>query len=78
GPHLHNLAEISRRLGEAGALLIAEDADGIAQALDGLLADPQARAKIAESGRALVEQGRGALARTLQMIDADLPGPMAT
>ena len=74
GPHLHNFAEISRRLREAGALVIANDADGIAQALAALLGEPQARAKIAKAGRTLVEQGRGALAMTLQMIDADLPG----
>ena len=73
GPHLHNFAEISRRLREAGALVIANDADGIAQALAALLADPQARATIAAAGRTRVEQGRGALAMTLQMIDADLP-----
>ncbi|MGH8062607.1 MAG: lipid IV(A) 3-deoxy-D-manno-octulosonic acid transferase [Pseudoxanthomonas sp.] len=73
GPHLHNFVEISRRLKEAGALVIADDTDGIAQALGELLADPQARDKMAEAGRALVEQGRGALARTLQMIAADLP-----
>ena len=73
GPHLHNFAEISRRLREAGALVIAEDADGVATALAGLLADPQARIRIAEAGRVLVEQGRGALVKTLRMIDADLP-----
>lgn len=73
GPHLHNFVEISRRLREAGALLVADDADGVAQALGELLADPQARDRSSAAGRALVEQGRGALARTLQMIDADLP-----
>ena len=73
GPHLHNFVEISRRLREAGALVVADDADGIAQALGELLADPQARDRISGAGRMLVEQGRGALARTLQMIDADLP-----
>jgi 3-deoxy-D-manno-octulosonic-acid transferase len=73
GPHLHNFVEISRRLREAGALVVADDAEGIAQALGELLADPQARDRISAASRALVEQGRGALARTLQMIDADLP-----
>ena len=77
GPHLHNFVEISRRLREAGALVIADDADAIAQALGELLADTQARGKISEAGRTLVEQGRGALARTLQMIDADLPSGSA-
>jgi len=73
GPHLHNFAEISRRLREAGALVVADDADGIGRALGELLADPQARDRISAAGRALVEQGRGALASTLRMIDADLP-----
>ena len=78
GPHLHNFAEISRRLREAGALLTADDADGVAKALGELLDDPPARARAAAAGRALVEQGRGALARTLQMIDADLPRGAST
>lgn len=73
GPHLHNFAEISRRLKEAGALEVRDDAEGIASALDELLGDPEMRGKRAAAARALVEQGRGALAKTLQMIDADLP-----
>ncbi|MET0815395.1 MAG: 3-deoxy-D-manno-octulosonic acid transferase, partial [Pseudoxanthomonas sp.] len=73
GPHLHNFAEISRRLKEAGALRIADDAHGVGLALADLLGDPEARKACVEAGRALVEQGRGALARTLRMIESDLP-----
>lgn len=73
GPHLHNFAEISRRLKEAGALQIRDDAEGIALALQELLQDPSTRTDMAEAGRALVGQGRGALARTLDMIANDLP-----
>lgn len=73
GPHLHNFAEISRRLQEAGALDICVDAAAIADSIGGLLHDPALRARRAAAGRALVEQGRGALARTLQMIAADVP-----
>ncbi|HEY5972912.1 MAG TPA: lipid IV(A) 3-deoxy-D-manno-octulosonic acid transferase [Pseudoxanthomonas sp.] len=73
GPHLHNFAEISRRLKEAGALEIRDDAEGIAIALQELLENPNARAAMTEAGRALVGQGRGALARTLDMIVDDLP-----
>ena len=73
GPHLHNFVEISRRLEEAGALQIRDDAEGIALALQELLQDPALRTRVTAAGRALVEQGRGALARTLQMIAADLP-----
>jgi 3-deoxy-D-manno-octulosonic-acid transferase len=73
GPHLHNFAEISKRLKEAGALLIAEDAQGVEAALGQLLEDAPKRQAMVDAGRALVEQGRGALAKTLRMIDEDLP-----
>lgn len=73
GPHLHNFVEIAKRLKEAGALEVGQDAEAIAAILARLLAEPQARRDMAEHGRALVEHGRGALARTLAMIDPDLP-----
>ncbi len=73
GPHLHNFAEISRRLQKAGALEIAADADGVAAALQRLLEQDDARALMRRNGRELVEQGRGALQRTLDMIAVDLP-----
>lgn len=73
GPHLHNFVEIAKRLKEAGALEVGQDARAIAALLRRLLADPQAREQMAQHGLALVEHGRGALARTLAMIDGDLP-----
>jgi 3-deoxy-D-manno-octulosonic-acid transferase len=73
GPHLHNFVEISRRLKEVGALQIRDNAEGIALALQELLQDPAVRNSMAAAGHELVEQGRGALARTLQMIAVDLP-----
>ncbi len=77
GPHLHNFSEISRRLGEADALVIASDAAGVAGAIEDLLADDARRREMAARGRALVEHGRGALARTLAMIAPHLPAPVA-
>src|SRR5690606_35944379 len=53
GPHLHNFVEISRRLKEAGALQVADDAAGIALALQELLQDPALRSDMAAAGRAL-------------------------
>ncbi|AXK72651.1 3-deoxy-D-manno-octulosonic acid transferase [Lysobacter sp. TY2-98] len=73
GPHLHNFADISHRLAAAGALRIANDEAGVAEALDAMLADPALRASMADAGRALVESGRGALERTLALVGADLP-----
>lgn len=73
GPHLHNFVEIAKRLKEAGALEVGADARAIQGLLEDLLADADARARMAGNGRALVEHGRGALARTLAMIAPDLP-----
>jgi 3-deoxy-D-manno-octulosonic-acid transferase len=77
GPHLHNFSEISRRLKEAEALVIAPDATGVAVAIEDLLADDARRHDMANRGRALVEHGRGALARTLAMIAPHMPAPVA-
>ena len=77
GPHLHNFIEISRRLEEADALVIAADATGVGDAIEALLADEGRRREVADRGRALVEHGRGALARTLAMIAPHLPEPVA-
>lgn len=73
GPHLHNFVEISKRLREAQALEVREDGDGVAAALATLLQDETRRTAMAGAGRRLVEEGRGALQRTLAMIAADLP-----
>jgi len=77
GPHLHNFAEISRRMREAGAVVIAEDANGVGDALLTLLRDPQAREDMARAGCALVSNGRGALKRTVALIAPQLPPPVA-
>jgi 3-deoxy-D-manno-octulosonic-acid transferase len=73
GPHLHNFAEISRRMDEAGALRIGQDAAEVGAALEALLADPAARQAMAAAGGALIDQGRGALQRSLALVGGDLP-----
>ncbi|HEY0333342.1 MAG TPA: lipid IV(A) 3-deoxy-D-manno-octulosonic acid transferase [Stenotrophomonas sp.] len=73
GPHLHNFAEISRRMREAGAVEICEDAEQVCQSLHRLMADPVARQAMREAGLALVANGRGAVARTLVHIAPHLP-----
>ncbi len=73
GPKLHNFAEIARRLDEAGALRIGADADAVGAALEQLLSDATTREAMSVAGRELVEQGRGALARTLELIAPVLP-----
>ncbi|MCY7354144.1 MAG: lipid IV(A) 3-deoxy-D-manno-octulosonic acid transferase [Lysobacter sp.] len=73
GPHLHNFSEIAAKLHDAGALRIAADADAVSADLEALLEDASARATMTLAGRALVDQGRGALARTMALIAPDLP-----
>lgn len=73
GPHLHNFSEISRRLKEADALEIGNDVDEVGTRIEALLVDGSRRDAMAEAGRHLVERGRGALRKTLEMIAADLP-----
>jgi 3-deoxy-D-manno-octulosonic-acid transferase len=57
----------------AGALRISADAEALAADIADLLGDAEARATMAQAGRALVEQGRGALRRTLALVTPDLP-----
>jgi 3-deoxy-D-manno-octulosonic-acid transferase len=75
GPHLHNFAEIARRLDEAGAVRIVQDVDGAAEVLGALLGDAGARERMVDAGRKLVEEGRGALARTMALVAPALPTP---
>lgn len=75
GPHLHNFAEIAAKLEQAGALRIIAGAEELGAALETLLADDAARAAMGGAGLALVAQGRGALARTMAMIEPQLPPP---
>jgi len=69
GPNLENfrlVAEIFRR---ADASLEVADAAGLAAALRRLLADPEARHAYGRRARAVVDQQRGAIARTLDLLE---------
>ena len=73
GPHLHNFADIARRLREAGAMRIVTDAGTLAAALRVLFDDEDVRRRLADNAARLLEDGRGALARTLALIEPTLP-----
>ena len=73
GPHLHNFSDIARQLEAAGALRIGADATAVGDLVQALLEDASARERMREAGLALVQAGRGALKRTLDLIAADLP-----
>lgn len=73
GPHLHNFSEISRRMREAGALLIGRDRQEVGAQLDMLLRDEGQRQAMVQAGLDLVANGRGAVHRILALIAERLP-----
>lgn len=73
GPHLHNFSDIAAQLTQAGAMRVGADAQAVGDHVVALLGDAAARAAMLASARTLVDQGRGALQRTLAGIAADLP-----
>lgn len=68
GPHMFNFTEAAERLLAAEAAWQAADPEGLAIAVDRLLAAPQGRFMAGNRGRAVVEQHRGALAALLEYI----------
>ena len=73
GPHLHNFADIAKRLREAEAMRIVDDAAALAAALLELFADDVARERMAANAQHLLQAGRGALERTMALIEPALP-----
>ena len=78
GKHLHNFAEIAKLLKEAGALEIGQDAVQVTQALADILRNPRKASSMRDAGLKLIEQGRGALGRYLDVMESSLPAPPAT
>lgn len=73
GPYLHNFADISRILQQAGALQLVHDQAQLAEAALRWLTEAKARRQAGEAGRAVVEANRGALERLLTVIGHVLP-----
>ena len=69
GPHVWNFAEIYAALDEAHGAEPVGDADRLTAALGALLAQPAARASVANAAKATVDALGGALDRTLQSLD---------
>ena len=70
GPQLFNFEEIAQLLKEARALTVVEDAAALAEQVAALLADAEARLAAGARARQVVEENRGALGRTLELVDA--------
>lgn len=68
GPHVFNFAESARLLQENNALVLASAAAALAADTLQLIESPVLRAQRGEAALAVVENNRGALERTLQLI----------
>jgi 3-deoxy-D-manno-octulosonic-acid transferase len=70
GPHVENFVREAALLEEAGASLRLAGPGDLAPALGRLLGDPGGRERMGRAGRAAVEAGKGATARTLEALSA--------
>ena len=73
GPHMHNFTTIARMLLDAEAAVQVRNAVALGEVMQRWLGDASLRTRLGENGRRVFESNRGALDRTLEMVDALLP-----
>jgi 3-deoxy-D-manno-octulosonic-acid transferase len=78
GPHMQNFAEIAETFLSGRAAVQVETARELEDALIELLSEPDARRRLGDRARDLVEANRGARERSLAAIAELLPPPAAT
>jgi 3-deoxy-D-manno-octulosonic-acid transferase len=69
GPEQFNSPDIALALAQQGALITVHDAQQLAVALQGLLADPDRRARKGDAARQVIDAHRGALGKLLRLIE---------
>ncbi|HEX5515696.1 MAG TPA: lipid IV(A) 3-deoxy-D-manno-octulosonic acid transferase [Gammaproteobacteria bacterium] len=77
GPHLFNFQQIAELLAAVETLTLVADAAALAAQVERLLAEPAMRRAAGERARQVVEDNRGALARTLDLIALRLSAEVA-
>jgi 3-deoxy-D-manno-octulosonic-acid transferase len=70
GPILFNFAEISQKLLEANGLIIVNNADELAHAVEQLFSDAPYRQQIGNNARKVVDENRGALQKQMRCIES--------
>ncbi|MBI3897134.1 MAG: lipid IV(A) 3-deoxy-D-manno-octulosonic acid transferase [Gammaproteobacteria bacterium] len=73
GPHMFNFVDIARLTLERGAGTQVANVEQLAPALADFLGNANRRFEAGEAGKRLIEENRGALARTLKLIETLLP-----
>lgn len=74
GSHMHNFEEIARITAARGAGVQIAGAAQLAPALADFLGNANRRFEAGQAGRRMVEENRGAVGRTLQLIESLIPG----
>ena len=74
GPNTFNFAEVTDLMLERGGALRVPDAEGLASALQKMLGDSELRARMGQAARCMVEAERGAVARTLAIVEKVVAG----
>lgn len=77
GPHTFNFQEITELLIETGAVQRISDAASLGKKICQMFRHPDERQRRGESGRLRIAAERGALGRTLELIDRCLPAESA-
>jgi 3-deoxy-D-manno-octulosonic-acid transferase len=73
GPHMFNFQEIGERTLAHDAGMRVADKGELTAAIDRYLADPNLRFKTGEAGKAFVAENRGALQKTLHLLEDYIP-----
>jgi 3-deoxy-D-manno-octulosonic-acid transferase len=69
GPHMHNFHQIAVALLEAGGALQVQNPEALSEHVNALLQQPERRQALGESAYQVLRDNRGALARTVQLIE---------
>lgn len=75
GPAIENFSDVAEPLLAAGALVVVDNPEALAEALISLFDDPQRALQIGLAGRGVIEAHRGSLARTLEGLDSFINAP---
>lgn len=70
GPYVENFADVVEPLQTAGALTLVEDVDALVKALHSRFADPARCLQEGQAGQSAIKASQGALARTLNGLEA--------
>ncbi|MDN7132009.1 lipid IV(A) 3-deoxy-D-manno-octulosonic acid transferase [Halomonas sp. MC140] len=73
GPYIENFSDVAEPLQAAGALTLVENPGALASALTDYFANPQLALQAGQAGREVIHRHTGALARTLEGLEALLP-----